>query len=189
MMLFRSPIKTFFALATVVSLLVSSSEAQSSQECVNETIMVQSDPNVASTIQEALNGTLTLQDPSTCTADGSTFTCSYDFATTSSNVESTCEAAEGQFVVYDLSVTCDLSLPNGTTYEVSADAMSAPSCIGTSCEPSQYVENYTTYVAEFLNNSTLLENCVAIVSSAPTIRGAKAFLVITGTLFASMFLF
>jgi hypothetical protein len=189
MMLFRSPIKTFFALATICSLLVSSSEAATSEECLNETIMVQMDTNVASTIQKALNGTLTLTDPSTCTTSGNTLSCSYDFAATSSNLESTCETAGGQFVVHDLTITCDVTV-QGVAYVVTGDAKSAPSCIGTSCDPSQYVENYTAYVEEFLNNSTALENCdVSTPSSAPSIRGAKAFLVITGTLFASMFLF
>jgi hypothetical protein len=59
MLLHRSPIKAAFALATIFSLLVSSSKAHEVNEaCANETAIIQSDPTVLASIGEIINGTM-----------------------------------------------------------------------------------------------------------------------------------
>jgi hypothetical protein len=105
------------------------------------------------------------------------------------DVESVCTAAGGQFVDYTFSITCAVTF-NDTTTDVTYDFKGIPDCIGESCDPTAYEGNLTNTIADTLDNITDINNCnVAGTSPAPTIRGAKAFLVITGALLASTFLF
>ena len=199
MMLIRSTTKAvLFALAVTIFLLhVSSSKAHESSEhesCLNETAIIHSDAGVASAIEEAINGTLMLEDPSTCSSGSSTLTCTYDFNTASSNVDSVCTAAGGQYVVYAITLTCDVTT-GGTTNQVTYVFTNGQNCIGASCDPTDDHENEETFssrLADTLNNFTGIDNCYAaqVTSNAPPNWGAKTFLVTAGALLlASMFLF
>ena len=199
-MLIRSPTKAVFsALAIIVfSLLVSSSKAhESSESCLNETAIIQSNADVASAIEAAINGTLTLEDPLTCSSDSSTLTCSYDFEAASSNLESACMAAGGQYVEYGedvITLTCQVTVASGASTEVTYVFTNAPNCVGDSCDPEEDHENleaFTDRIADMLNNFTAIDMCTVaqVTSLAPPTMGAKTLFVITGALvLASTFL-
>lgn len=199
MMLILSPTKAVFsALAiTVFLLLVSSSKAhESSESCLNETAIIQSNAGVASAIEAAINGTLTLEDPLTCSSGSSTLTCSYDFEAASSNLESACAAAGGQYVEYGqdvITLTCQVAA-NGTSTEVTYVFTNAPDCVGVSCDSDHDHENleaFTDRIADMLNNFTAIDMCsvAQVTSLAPPTMGAKTLFVITGALvLASTFL-
>jgi hypothetical protein len=190
MTLLRSPIKAAFVLATIFSLLVATSNADVSEACLNETDTIHSTESVLDSIKEVINGTIQLEDPSTCTTSGDTVSCSYDFGDVQSNFDTTCEAADGQVVTTEFTVTCKVN----STYVIEYAFASTPNCIGESCSTSDAqseIMNFTDQVVTALDDTKGLSDCSIVpASSAHFIVGAKAFLVIINSaLLASTFLF
>lgn len=188
-----SPNKAAFALTAVFALLVSSSIADPSEACLNETAMVQSGEGVMSAWDEMLSGQLVVTPPLTCSSGSGSTTCTYDFTTAQTDFKAACTAAGGQTVMTSFTITCDVTQPNTTTpTEESFLFTSTPSCIGASCDAADaqdlskgLADNITSALDEF----NYVDDCAVSVSSAPTIRGAATFLLISGALLACVVVF
>jgi hypothetical protein len=161
-----------FVLATISFFLVSTSGAQQSEACLNETVAIHTDATVL-----------------LCTTHGgSIVSCSYDFGNQSANIDATCSAAGGQMVTSSFNVTCTVN----NTAEVTYVFTNAPNCIGESCDPTlnqDELMNFTIQIERTLDDTKGLEDCYFSPSSAPIIMGSKALLIISIALLVSAFLF
>lgn len=172
-----------FTAAALLSLLVSSTQAQDA--CLNETVAVQTE-GVLAAFDAAIQGTLDLTDPSTCSSGDGTVSCSYDFSAASADLQAVCEAAGGQYVLNGFTLTCDVTAPSGTTASVSYAFVNNPNCVGESCDVAAVKEDTETAadaMAAALENTEGISNCVVKqVSAALPIFGAASFVVLFSTI-------
>jgi hypothetical protein len=141
--------------------------------------------------QAAIQGTLGLQDPATCSGSGSTLTCSYDFSAAQSNYDSVCEAAGGQVYLTGFDINCDVSA-NGQNGQVTYQFASLPECLGMSCDTTKIQDmeyNTTSALTTAMNDLPALSNCGAELASSAPFMGASALLLAGSALWASVMLF
>jgi hypothetical protein len=185
MMLSRSLIKAAFVLATIFTLLVSTSKAHQSEACINETAVLHSNAIAMSSVAQITNGTLT------CVKIDSVDTCSYFFSTgtipDTFTFEAICSKEGGQPVISYFILTCTVNSTVDVPY-----SFEIPDCVGASCDTSVYpyeLMNSTSQIESTLDDFKSLDDfkglddCFISTSSAPIIMGAKSFLL------ASTFLF
>ena len=185
MMVFHTPRRNaLFTVAAVLSLFVTSTQAQDA--CLNETVAVQTE-GVVDAFEAAIQGTLDLTDPSTCSSGSGTVSCSYDFTAASADLESVCETAEGQYVVNGFTLTCNVKAPDGSTASVAYAFVNSPSCVGMSCDVDALKEETETAansMADMLEQTESISDCtVEQASAAFPVLGATAFVVL---LFSTM---
>lgn len=182
-MLFRSPIKATLALVAAASLVAS---AQS--DCLSDSLAVQGDEGLVNATTALIDGQLNLKPPATCGTSGDTLSCSYDFGTASDNYKNTCEAAGGQVVTSDFSITCKVTV-DGSSTGVTYLFTKAPECLATSCDKAAYdakLKNVTGELAKKMEADPLLSDCKSETSAAGP--AMSALLVVTGAVLSSMML-
>ena len=192
-MLFCSPIKVVFALASAAAVLsVAQAENHTAPgevlDCAASTIALRDQESVRNATAAAIDGTLELKNPLTCGTGGDTLTCEYDFGDAESNFANVCEEVGGQLVDTTFEIQCEIE---GSLQKITYVFNSVPECLGSECDTTKVYDDLQITINALANKMEGidgLKDCGATIteSSGPSFMAGSALL--GSTLASAVFL-